>query len=228
MKMTWWTLLVPPWPVDSGRLSPTTASLISTLGNPLTSRLAGTTGQRTPLRHYRHHTVPSSQEVWNNMDLIRRVAANNTLTSPNHARDMLNNNINLKDLADNGTGLLRSMSPNGTIYTEPLFKSSSKGDLDSELSPTSVRLALSVNMTSHKDVPDIISEIRRTLDQRSPNVVYEQAEQVFTVKHGAVCMEIEVCQIPEYSLNGLRLRKVSGNQWQYKKLCQELLTGMDL
>lgn len=218
-----------PWPVDSGRLSPTTASLISTLGNPLTSRLAGTTGQRTPLRHYRHHTVPSSQEMWNNMDLIRRVAANNALTSPNHARDMLNNNINLKDLGGNGTGLLRTVSPNGTIYTEPpLFKSSSKGDLNSELSPTSVRFAFSVNMTSHKDVPDIICEIRRTLDQRSPNVVYEQTEQLFTVKHGAVCMEIEVCQIPEYSLNGLRLRKVSGNQWQYKKLCQELLTGMDL
>lgn len=208
-----------PWPLESGRVSPT-LSLIS--GNPLSRRIAS---QRTG-RHYRHHTVPTPQELWTNVDLLRRVAANNVMASQNHARDVLNNNVNLKEVSGS-PGLLRTISPSRSIYTEPLFKSSSKGDLNDELSP-SVRFAYSVSITSHKNMPDIICEIRRTLDQRSPNLVYEQNEQLFTVNYGGVCMEIEVCHVPERSLNGLRLRKVSGDTWQYKKLYQELLTEMNL
>lgn len=82
-------------------------------------------------------------------------------------------------------------------------------------------------MTSSKCIPDIISEIRRSLDQRSAKIAYEQSEQTFTLQQGAVCAEIEVCPLRE-NLNGLRLRRVSGNQWHYKKLCNEVLAGMNL
>lgn len=202
-------------------------TLLSTFAsNPAGSLLTGNVGQRSPVHHRRHHTVPSAQDAWNSMDLLRRATANNVL-SQNHARDMLNNNINLEEGIRDGL-LYRTLSPNGTIYQDSLLKSPAKGDALPDLTQTNnLRMAFSVNMTSEKCIPDIISEIRRSLDLRSSKITYEQADQTFTLRQGGVCAEIEVCPLAG-NLNGLRLRRVTGNQWQYKKLCNEVLAEMNL
>lgn len=202
-------------------------TLLSTFAsNPAGSLLTGNVGQRSPVHHRRHHTVPSAQDAWNSMDLLRRATANNVL-SQNHARDMLNNNINLEEGIRDGL-LYRTLSPNGTINQDSLLKSPAKGDALPDLTQTNnLRMAFSVNMTSEKCIPDIISEIRRSLDLRSSKITYEQADQTFTLRQGGVCAEIEVCPLAG-NLNGLRLRRVTGNQWQYKKLCNEVLAEMNL
>jgi len=205
------------WGLGAGTLPLSPATLLGTFGtNPAAGLRTGSVGQRSPVHHRRHHTVPSAQDAWNSMDLLRRATANNVL-SQNHARDMLNNNINLEGGIGVRDGLLhRTLSPNGTIHQDSLLKSPNKGDV-----------AFSVNMTSNKCVSDIISEIRRSLDQRSAKIAYEQSDQTFTLQQGGVCAEIEVCPL-QGNLNGLRLRRVSGNPWQYKRLCNEVLTGMNL
>lgn len=217
------------WGLGGGTLPLSPVTLLGTFGtNPAAALLAGNVGQRSPVHHRRHHTVPSPQDAWNSMDLLRRATANNVL-SQNHARDMLNNNINLEDGVGVRDGLLyRTLSPNGTIHQDSLLKSPQKGDGTPDLTQTNtLRMAFSVNMTSNKCIPDIISEIRRSLDQRSAKIAYEQSDQTFTLQQGGVCAEIEVCPLTG-NLNGLRLRRVSGNQWHYKKLCNEVLAGMDL
>lgn len=213
------------WGIGHGTLPLTPTSLLSTFAtNPSGALLTGNVGQRSPLHHRRHHTV--AQDAWNSMDLLRMATANNVLTQ-NHARDMLNNNINLEDGVRDGL-LYRTFSPNGTICQDPLLKSPSKGDVTPDLTQTNnLRMAFSVNMTSNKCIPDIISEIRRSLDLRSSKIAYEQSDQTFTLQQGGVCAEIEVCPLPG-NLNGLRVRRVSGNPWQYKKLCNEVLTEMNL
>ena len=215
------------WGVGRGTPLLTPTSLLSTFAStPAGALLAGNVGQRSPSHHRRHHTVPSAQDAWNSVDLLRRATANNVLTQ-NHARDMLNNNINLEEGIRDDL-LYRTLSPNGSIYQDSLLKSLSKGDITPDLTHTNnLRMAFCVNMTSNKCIPDIISEIRRSLDLRSSKIAYEQLDQTFTLQQGGVCAEIEVCSLSG-NLNGLRLRRVSGNQWQYKKLCNEVLAEMDL
>ncbi|XP_078381024.1 serine/threonine-protein kinase SIK3-like isoform X2 [Oculina patagonica] len=83
--------------LGGGTLPISPVALLGTFGtNPAAALLAGNVGQRSPVHHRRHHTVPSAQDAWNSMDLLRRATANNVL-SQNHARDMLNNNINLEE-----------------------------------------------------------------------------------------------------------------------------------
>lgn len=215
------------WGMGRGTLPLAPTSLLSAFAsNPAGALLTGNIGQRSPVHHRRHHTVASSQEAWNSMDLLRRATANNVLAQ-NHARDVLNNNINLEEGVRDGL-LYRTLSPNGTIYQDSLLKSPSKGDVTPDLTQTNnLRMAFSVNMTSNKCIPDIISEIRRSLDLRSSKIAYEQSDQTFTLQQGGVCAEIEVCPLAG-NLNGLRLRRVSGNPWQYKKLCNEVLAEMNL
>lgn len=217
------------WALGGGTLPLSPVALLGTFGtNPAAALLAGNVGQRSPVHHRRHHTVPSAQDAWNSMDLLRRATANNVL-SQNHTRDMLNNNINLEEGLGVRDGLLyRTLSPNGTINQDSLLESPNIGDGKPDLTQTNtLRMAFSVNMTSNKCIPDIISEIRRSLDQRSAKIAYEQSDQTFTLQQGGVCVEIEVCPL-QGNLNGLRLRRVSGNQWHYKKLCNEVLAGMNL
>ena len=215
------------WGMGRGTLPSTPVSLLPTfMTNPTGTLLTSNVGQHSPLHHRRHHTVASTEDALHSMDLLRRATASTVLTQ-NHARDMLNNNINLEEGLRDGL-LYRTLSPNGTIYQDSLLKSPSKGDVTPDFTQANnLRKAFSVNMTSNKCIPDIISEIRRSLDLRASKIAYEQSEQTFTLQQGAVCAEIEVCPLAG-NLNGLRLRRVSGNPWQYKKLCNEVLAEMNL
>ena len=217
------------WGLGAGVAPVSSSALLSTFGaNPVTSRLASHVGQRSPVHHRRHHTVPSVPEAWNSVELLRRATANNVLNFQNHARDMLNNNVNLEEGVGGRDGILyRTLSPNGTIYADSILKSTSKGEVSPELNPGHLQIAYSCNMTTSKCIPDIISEIKRSLDQQFSNTMYQQSEQAFALQQGGVSMQIEVCPLPN-GLNGLRLRRVSGNPWQYKKLCNDLLKKVDL
>jgi hypothetical protein len=40
--------------------------------------------------------------------------------------------------------------------------------------------------------------------------------------------ETEICQLPFLNLNGVRFRRISGNAWEYKAICKEILGDLDL
>merc|ERR1711916_425815 len=92
--------------------------------------------------------------------------------------------------------------------------------------PRSLRFTFSVSTTSDKPADDVMAEIKKALDARE--IHYEQKETyLMNCLADDVNFEIEVCKLPRLGMNGLRLKRVSGNSWAYKSLCTELIGVMD-
>ena len=91
-----------------------------------------------------------------------------------------------------------------------------------------IKHAKSFCMTTCKGLSEIVAEIRRTLDCKQPSLIYENIENLFHLHQNGVQMEMEVCQVPGLALNGLKLRKLSGDLMQYNELCKDILATMNL
>lgn len=173
--------------------------------------------------HRRHHTVPNDEA---RNDLLRQAQANNL-----YKRLPFNNNLispvtSKEDILGEDGHLARPLSPNGSLFTDPMIKLEGTNGFTSPTTPNHMTLAFNMNMISRKSLRSILDEVRNTLDNRS--VRYKQSDLLFTLQDGEVQMQIEVCQSPELAVNGLRLRRLCGDTWEYKRLCNELLSGMNL
>lgn len=100
-------------------------------------------------------------------------------------------------------------------------------DSNIHLEPASIKRAKSFSMTTQKGLAEIVAEIKRALDGK-PALIYENSDNMFELQRSTVKMEMEVCQVPGLALNGLKLRKLEGDSVEYKDLCQDILTTMNL
>ena len=88
-----------------------------------------------------------------------------------------------------------------------------------------LRTAISYDMISEKEIAFIVVQIQRALDERQQSGLdYNQSDSYFSLFGNGVQMEIEVSNVPGSDLNGIKLRRVDGDTWVYKKLCNELLS----
>ena len=174
--------------------------------------------------HRRHHTVPNDET---RNDLLRQAQANNL-----YKRLPFNNNLvspvsSKEDILGEDRHLVRPLSPKGSLFADPMIKLEGTNGFTSPTTANHMTLGF-MNMISHKSLRSILDEVRNTLDNRSASLLYEQSDLLFTLRNGEVQMQIEVCQSPELAVNGLRLRRLDGDTWEYKRLCNELLSGMNL
>ncbi|XP_071843197.1 serine/threonine-protein kinase SIK3-like isoform X2 [Apostichopus japonicus] len=100
-------------------------------------------------------------------------------------------------------------------------------DSSVHLEPASIKRAKSFSMTTQKGLAEIVAEIKRALDGK-PALIYENSDNMFELQQSTVKMEMEVCQVPGLALNGLKLRQLEGDSMEYKDLCQDILTTMNL
>ena len=77
-----------------------------------------------------------------------------------------------------------------------------------------------------RTMSDLMLEIKKALDNRSPDLCYQARENGFLLNIANVMMEMEVYHAD--SERGLRFRKLQGDTLMYDKLCSELLACMDL
>lgn len=93
--------------------------------------------------------------------------------------------------------------------------------------PRSLRFTFSVSTTSTKDTQHILSELHRVLQEG--RIEYRQDKFITTcVSNSGVEFEIEICKIPRLSVNGLRMKRLTGNSWDYKNIISEIVHKMDL
>ncbi len=87
-------------------------------------------------------------------------------------------------------------------------------------------MSLPIHFSSQKPMSDILKEIKRALDNQNPDLFYEHADNRFRLENSGVQIEMEVCQgVVERSV---QFRKLSGDPWQFHKLCNELMACMQL
>eukprot|EP00003_Mantamonas_plastica_P033176 TRINITY_DN936_c0_g2_i6.p1 TRINITY_DN936_c0_g2~~TRINITY_DN936_c0_g2_i6.p1 ORF type:complete len:399 (+),score=143.09 TRINITY_DN936_c0_g2_i6:893-2089(+) len=91
-----------------------------------------------------------------------------------------------------------------------------------------VKGAFNVETTSSKQPQAICQEIDRVL--REAGVESSGEGFMFTCfdKKSKVRFELEVVKIRNLPLNGIRLKRLAGDTWAYKKLCQYLTSQMKL
>jgi MAP/microtubule affinity-regulating kinase len=93
--------------------------------------------------------------------------------------------------------------------------------------PRSLRFTFSVSTTSNKGIEHILTELHRVLQEGQIDFKQEKFVTVCITPAG-IEFEIEICKIPRLSLNGLRIKRLTGNAWEYKNLIGSLVTKMDL
>ena len=92
--------------------------------------------------------------------------------------------------------------------------------------PRSLRFTFSVSNTSYKDTQHILSELHRVLNEGQ--IEFRQDKFLTTCMSNGIEFEIEICKIPRLSVNGLRMKRLTGNSWEYKNIISELINKMDL
>jgi hypothetical protein len=115
----------------------------------------------------------------------------------------------------------------GVLATDPLQKTSSG----------SFKLTLS-GMCSQLNASDILGHIKRLIDARAPPKCFAFShgdksesgngdEGALALEYpGGVQIELRVCENIGCQLKGLKLRRISGDHFQYNQLCQELISCM--
>ena len=199
-------------------------SLNHSISSPLTNRIQRPNNFR---QHRRHHTVQNTHDavtqLQGSVSLPRQLQFGSYFSPTNSNSDV--------------------SSPVGDMHHSQIFKLQSPGDMTPSPTlegmnamnlrnslgdmPQKLKFTRSVSLASEKDIEDIYLEIKRALDSKTEaGISYQHSENLFRLASSEVQMEMEVCQ--GETQNGLRFRKIAGDTIQYRKLCIELLSGMDL
>ena len=86
---------------------------------------------------------------------------------------------------------------------------------------------LSVDITSSLNLTQVVEAVKRCLEDR-PDVDYSQSDAFFSLYKEGIQLEIEVYPLTKVGKNGVKVRRVGGDTWAYKKLRDDLLAGLYL
>jgi MAP/microtubule affinity-regulating kinase len=83
-----------------------------------------------------------------------------------------------------------------------------------------------VSTTSSKGPDYLLNEIKRVLDESKVGFKTDGYTVVCTLDD--LQFEVEICKIPRLSVNGLKIKRLCGNSWDYKNMVTALVGKMNL
>eukprot|EP00033_Pygsuia_biforma_P002992 GCRY01003293.1.p1 GENE.GCRY01003293.1~~GCRY01003293.1.p1 ORF type:complete len:695 (-),score=200.40 GCRY01003293.1:1070-3154(-) len=86
----------------------------------------------------------------------------------------------------------------------------------------------SVSTTSSKTLEEVLAEVDRVMKEKQVQMKRKSVEGVvfsckIKVNNAKIKFELEVCRLPRLDLFGLHLRRIKGNTWEYKMMCNDIL-----
>ncbi|KND03562.1 CAMK/CAMKL/MARK protein kinase [Spizellomyces punctatus DAOM BR117] len=138
----------------------------------------------------------------------------------------------LGDLCASPSSNLRSHKPhNRTIaIDESLYLSKDLDDPDptpsSSDQPRTIRFAFNCYTTTSLPPPVLFKRLLDTLTRTGIDCVAEG--YLCACEIGQIRFEAEVCKLPRLRMYGLRFKRVCGDMWEYKRVCQKITEGLDL
>jgi Kinase associated domain 1 len=66
------------------------------------------------------------------------------------------------------------------------------------------------------------------VEQAEQSAAMAATQSWFKGKPQMVTFQIEICQVPRMSLHGLHFKRLTGGVWNYKKVCNKILSQMTL
>lgn len=98
----------------------------------------------------------------------------------------------------------------------------------------SIKGVFNVDTTTMKAPREIVDEVQRVLSDQPLQI--EADGYTFRCKHTSTTdankaklqFEVEVCQIKGLAMNGVKFKRVAGDVWEYRNMCQILMAGMKL
>jgi len=126
----------------------------------------------------------------------------------------------------------KSDSKTSALRKLPSLKLGSKGKTDKIRTTKGV---FNVDTTTMKQPAEVITEITRVLNSNFleftlEGYIFRVKERTMTPdkKQKPLQFEVEVCQIKGLSMNGIKFKRVAGDVWEYRNMCQLLIAQMKM
>ena len=92
--------------------------------------------------------------------------------------------------------------------------------------PRTIRFAFNCTATTALPPETLFDKLRSALERNEVEWVHEAF--LCECEWGDIRFEVEVCKLPRIRSYGLRLKRISGDIWEFKKLCTKLTSDLDV
>jgi hypothetical protein len=93
--------------------------------------------------------------------------------------------------------------------------------------PRKERFPVNANTTTEQSPDTVLAKLKDVLLEKKIEFGFS-SPYCLLCQWSGVAFELEICSIPNLEVNGIRFHRISGDVWEYSKLCKTILGDMNL